>query len=169
VATQDDLIGSDEKAYATADRIRGLVVTHDPSIVERVSANEEGGLIVLLSSGFRLVVVSDGVEESEDWRFFAPGVDAAHLVIKAGAIAPESFDCNAKADPRVGFFVSVFPDRQSLRCCVRGYYRPPRGRILNGRPAGVAGRDDVASTPKPSRARTGHENWRLLEQGLPYR
>ncbi|WP_231337437.1 hypothetical protein [Paraburkholderia sprentiae] len=49
-------------------------------------------MIVSLSRGFRLVVTPDRIEGAEDWRFFAPGVDAAHFVIKGGAVAPESFD-----------------------------------------------------------------------------
>jgi hypothetical protein len=92
VATQADLSGTDEEAYAMADRLRELVVTRGDSVVNGVASNATGGIILWLSRGFRLVVVPDGIEDSEDWRFFAPGVNAAHLVIKGGTIAPESFD-----------------------------------------------------------------------------
>ncbi|MGF6305365.1 MULTISPECIES: hypothetical protein [Paraburkholderia] len=92
VATQEDLSGSDERAYATADHLRGLLVERGPCTVDSVSVSDDAGMIVSLSRGFRLVVTPDGIEGAEDWRFFAPGVDAAHLVIKGGDVAPESFD-----------------------------------------------------------------------------
>jgi hypothetical protein len=92
VATRDDLRGSDDKAHDSARRLHEMLVGQGPVKVEDVSADDVGGLIVSFSRGYRLEVVADRVEEEEDWRFFAPGVDAAHLVIEGGAIAPESFD-----------------------------------------------------------------------------
>ncbi|MDR5749750.1 MULTISPECIES: hypothetical protein [unclassified Caballeronia] len=92
MATVDDLRGPDDKAHSTADRLREMLVERGPSIVESVLVDEAGGVVLSLSRGFRLVVIPDGIEGDEDWRFFAPGVNAAHLVIEDGAVAPESFD-----------------------------------------------------------------------------
>lgn len=92
VGTQDDLRGPDEKAHGAASRLREMLVEHGPAIVESVSANEAGGVVLTLSGDLRLIVIPDGIEGDEDWRFFAPGVDAAHLVIEGGTVAPESFD-----------------------------------------------------------------------------
>ncbi|BAO92293.1 hypothetical protein [Caballeronia cordobensis] len=92
IATREDLRGTDEKAHANADRLRGILVDCDPVIVEAVLVSEVADVVLLLSRDFRLTVTSDGVEDEEDWRFFAPGADAPHLVIEGGKIAPESFD-----------------------------------------------------------------------------
>ncbi|SDQ33622.1 hypothetical protein [Paraburkholderia tuberum] len=92
VATREDLRGSDEKAHATARRLHEILVGQGPIRVEDASADDAGGIVVSFSRGYRLVVVPDGVEDDEDWRFFAPGNDAAHLVIEGGAVASESFD-----------------------------------------------------------------------------
>ncbi|CAN0628481.1 protein of unknown function [Burkholderia multivorans] len=40
----------------------------------------------------RIVITSNGVADEEDWRFFAPGVDAAHFVIEGGRIDPDSLN-----------------------------------------------------------------------------
>ncbi|MBB5465686.1 hypothetical protein HDG32_001790 [Paraburkholderia sp. CI2] len=91
IATRDDLRGVDEKAHDSAKRLHETLVGQGPIEVEAVSADDAGGVDVSLSRGYSLVVIPDGVEDDEDWRFFAPGVDAAHLVIEGGKIAPESF------------------------------------------------------------------------------
>ncbi|CAG9242880.1 hypothetical protein BDI4_1200001 [Burkholderia diffusa] len=44
-----------------------------------------------MSRNYRLVVIPDGIDDDEDWRFFAPGAEMPHLVIEAGAVAAESF------------------------------------------------------------------------------
>ncbi|REG59105.1 hypothetical protein B0G80_1831 [Paraburkholderia sp. BL6669N2] len=90
VATQQDLCGSDKEACATADRLRELLVQNGPTVVEAVSASEAGGLELALSGGLCLVIVPDRIEGSEDWRFFARGVDAAHFVIEGGKVDPAS-------------------------------------------------------------------------------
>jgi len=92
VATNADLLGSEEKAYATVDRLREQAVMLGAISVNAVAATNNGGIVVSLSKAFRLVVVPDCIQDAEDWRFFAPSVNAAHLVIKGGAVAPESFD-----------------------------------------------------------------------------
>ncbi|APA86862.1 hypothetical protein BJG93_02690 [Paraburkholderia sprentiae WSM5005] len=92
VATRADLRDSDEKAHATARRLHEIFVGQGPVKVEDASADDAGGIVVSFSRGYRLVVIPDRVEDDEDWRFFAPGNDAAHLVIEGGAVAPESFD-----------------------------------------------------------------------------
>ncbi|GJH23929.1 hypothetical protein [Caballeronia novacaledonica] len=91
VATRDDLRGSDEKAHDSAKRLHEALVAHGPVTVEAISVYDTGGVVVAFSRGYRFVVVPDGIDDDEDWRFFAPGVDAAHLVIEGGKVAPESF------------------------------------------------------------------------------
>ncbi|WP_322091771.1 hypothetical protein [Paraburkholderia bannensis] len=91
VATRLDLRGSDEKAHDTAARLHELLVGQGLVSVESLSAYDTGGMVVLFSRGYRLAVVSDGVEDDEDWRFFAPCVDAAHFVIEDGKVAAESY------------------------------------------------------------------------------
>ncbi|WP_433703906.1 hypothetical protein [Paraburkholderia sacchari] len=90
VATRDDLRGPDEKAHSTANRLHEMVVRQGPVTVENVEADDAAGVVVSFSRGYRLFVVPDGVEDDEDWRFFAPGVDAAHFVIEGGKVVPES-------------------------------------------------------------------------------
>ncbi|SEK09209.1 hypothetical protein [Paraburkholderia diazotrophica] len=92
VAMEDDLRGPDEKAHASAHRLREILVEHGTVTVEAVSVSDAAGVVLSMSRGFRLTVTPDVVQDDEDWRFFAPGVDAAHLVIVGGKIAPESFD-----------------------------------------------------------------------------
>ncbi|MGF6650253.1 hypothetical protein OKW34_000815 [Paraburkholderia youngii] len=92
VATEDDLRGPDEKAHASTHRLQGVLLANGLAAVEAVTADEAGGVKLSLSRGFCLTVIPDGRVDEEDWRFFAPGVDAAHLVIKGGTVAPESFD-----------------------------------------------------------------------------
>lgn len=91
VATREDLRGSDEKAHDTATRLREMLVGQGLVKFEKLSAYDTGGMVILLSCGYRLAVVPDGIEDDEDWRFFAPGADAAHLVIEGGKVAAESF------------------------------------------------------------------------------
>jgi hypothetical protein len=92
VASREDLRGSDEKAHNTAMRLHEMLVGQGPIKIEKSSAYDTGGIVILLSQGYRLAVVPDGIEDDEDWRFFAPGIDAAHLVIEGGKVAAESFD-----------------------------------------------------------------------------
>ncbi|CAM2181711.1 hypothetical protein PSAC2689_40236 [Paraburkholderia sacchari] len=82
----------DEKAHGTVRRLQEALVGHEPVKVQSVSADDAGSLVVSFSRGYRLFVISAGVAEDEDWRFFATGVDAAHFVIKGGTIAAESFE-----------------------------------------------------------------------------
>ncbi|SMG45138.1 hypothetical protein [Paraburkholderia susongensis] len=92
VATRDDLCGPDEKAHATANRLQEMLIERGTFIVESLTADETDGVVLTLSGDLRFIVIPDGIEEDEDWRFFAPGVDAAHLVIEGGTVAIESFD-----------------------------------------------------------------------------
>ncbi|MFP3796955.1 MULTISPECIES: hypothetical protein [Paraburkholderia] len=91
-SSREDLRGADEKAHDTATRLHGMLVGQGPIKVEKLSAYDTGGMVIVLSRGYRLEVVPDGIEDDEDWRFFAPGIDAAHLVIEGGKVAAESFD-----------------------------------------------------------------------------
>lgn len=92
VATREDLRGSDEKAHDTATRLHELLAGQSPIRFESLSAYDAGGMVVLFSRGYRLAVVPDGIEDDEDWRFFAPGIDTAHFVIEGGKVATESFN-----------------------------------------------------------------------------
>jgi hypothetical protein len=78
------------KAHATASRLQKMLVADGPVIVERMSADEEGGVVLTLSRDLCLVIVPDGIEGSEDWRFFAYSSAARHFVIKGGQIDPWS-------------------------------------------------------------------------------
>lgn len=90
VATQDDLAGSDTDAHGTIDRLNELLVKHEPTSVKGVSVGEFGNADIVLSRGLILRVTANGIADEEDWRFFAPGVDAPHLVIEGGKIEPDS-------------------------------------------------------------------------------
>ena len=92
IAAREDFCGSDEKAHDAANRLREILIGQGLTRVESVTASDVAGVVILLSREFSLIVIPDGVEDEEDWRFFAPGVDAAHLVIKGGKVAAESFE-----------------------------------------------------------------------------
>lgn len=89
-ANCDDLRGSDERAHATAQRLRKLLIAQGSVIVESIAADSmAGGFTLSLANGFRLCVIPDGIEGDEDWRLFAPGVDAPHFVIEGGKVAAD--------------------------------------------------------------------------------
>ncbi|MGS0893140.1 hypothetical protein ACVBGC_11460 [Burkholderia stagnalis] len=89
LATQDDLSGSDDEARTAIERLDSLLVTHEPdNDVERVRCDESGELSIALSAGLDMVITPRRVADEEDWRFFAPGADAAHFVIEGGRIDP---------------------------------------------------------------------------------
>ncbi|MBB5402252.1 hypothetical protein [Paraburkholderia youngii] len=90
VATREDLRGSDEKAHDTARRLHEMLVTQEPFKCADASADDAGGIVVLFSRGYRLVVIPDGIEDDEDWRLFAPSVDAKPFVIEGGKVDPWS-------------------------------------------------------------------------------
>jgi hypothetical protein len=92
VAIGDDLRGPDEKAHASTHRLQEVLLANGCATVETAAADAAGGMTLSLSHGFCLTVIPDGNADEEDWRFFAPGANTAHLVIKGGVIAPESFD-----------------------------------------------------------------------------
>ncbi|CAN0625051.1 conserved protein of unknown function [Burkholderia multivorans] len=92
VATQDDLCGPDDKAHRAAERLDELFVKQGPTTVESVRGSESGGVWIALSAGMRIVITPNGVVDEEDWRFFAPGVDAAHFVIEGGRPDPDSLN-----------------------------------------------------------------------------
>lgn len=90
VASREDLRGPDEKAHDAAKRLHETLVKQGPITVESISADDTGGVVISFSQRYRLVVVPDGIENDEDWRFFAPSVDAAHFVIEGGKVVPKS-------------------------------------------------------------------------------
>jgi len=90
VATREDLRGSDEKAHETARRLYEMLVRQEPVKFADASADDAGGVVVLFSRGYCLEVIPDRVEDDEDWRLFAPGVEAKHFVIEGGKVDPWS-------------------------------------------------------------------------------
>jgi hypothetical protein len=88
VATQDDLCGRDEKARRATQRLEESLVRSSVTSVESVEGSESGTLCIAMSAGLRIVITPDGVPDNEDWRFFAPGVDANHFVIEGGVVDP---------------------------------------------------------------------------------
>ena len=90
VATQDDLSGSDDKAQGAAQCLDELLVKHGPTTVESVLGSDSGGVSIGMSTGLRIVITPNGAADEEDWRFFAPGVDAVHFVIEGGRIDPRN-------------------------------------------------------------------------------
>jgi hypothetical protein len=88
IATRADLRRSDEEAHGTASGLAELLVERR---VERVSADEAGGVVLAFQGDLHLTVLPDGIADAEDWRLFAPGADAPHFVIEGGTIAAESF------------------------------------------------------------------------------
>lgn len=90
VATQDDLAGSDTDAHGATARLDELLLKHEPTSVKDVLAGEFGNVDIVLSRGLILRVTANGTADEEDWRFFAPGADAPHLVIEGGKIEPGS-------------------------------------------------------------------------------
>ena len=77
LATREGLRGSDRRAHDTAARLHEMLVGQGLVRLESLSAYDAGDVVALFSRGYRLEVVPDGIEDDEDWRFFAPGVDAA--------------------------------------------------------------------------------------------
>lgn len=92
IATRSDLSGPDEKAHGTARRLMDLFVTTEPATVLSISADDAGGFVVSFSGQLQLTVIPDGIAGDEDWRFFAPRDDSAHLIIEGGTVAPVPFD-----------------------------------------------------------------------------
>ncbi|WP_175976717.1 hypothetical protein [Burkholderia sp. BCC1047] len=90
VATRDDLSGSDDEADRTIEHLDALLIRHGPMMVERARGDESGHAWITLSSGLSLTITPTGIAHEEDWRLFAPGVDAPHFVIEGGRIDPES-------------------------------------------------------------------------------
>jgi hypothetical protein len=86
VATQDDLSGPDDEAHRAAERLDELLVNHGSKTVESVLGSDSGGVSIALSKRLLIIITPNGVEDEEDWRFFAPGVDAEHFVIEGGRI-----------------------------------------------------------------------------------
>jgi hypothetical protein len=67
-------------------RLDGLLIQSvKPFVVEKVDADEFGGVAICLSQGYVLRLFPAGTR-GEDWRFFQPTRDAPHLVITGGVI-----------------------------------------------------------------------------------
>jgi hypothetical protein len=90
IARRDNLYGSDEAAQLAIERLEESLVRSRATTVEGIAGSEYGAVCISMSGGLCLVITPDGGLEDEDWRFFAPGVDASHLVIEGGKVDPDS-------------------------------------------------------------------------------
>jgi hypothetical protein len=90
LASYPDFAISEDSIRVTAHRIRDWLVSSGATKVQSVAVDENAGVELVLSRGFHIFITPDGAEDDEDWRFFAPGVDAAHFVIEGGKIQPGS-------------------------------------------------------------------------------
>jgi hypothetical protein len=66
-------------------KTRSLINEADELIVTAVHADGFGGIDLELSGGFNLQIFPNG-SRGEHWRFFSPGNDDDHLVVKGGAL-----------------------------------------------------------------------------------
>jgi len=64
---------------------RSFVNQTEHLVVGEVRADNCGGVMILLSGGYRLVLFPAGLR-GEDWRFFRPGTEEPHFVIAGGRI-----------------------------------------------------------------------------------
>lgn len=90
VANQDNFFASDEEINRTTKKINDLLVTSGAAIVEGVVVSERGGICISLSKGLRLTATSVGIQDEEDWRFFAPGDSVKPFILAGGGIDPYS-------------------------------------------------------------------------------
>ncbi len=90
VATRENLRSSDEEAHVITARLYTMLVKHGPVRCESLSVSNAGEMVIFFSRGYRLAVVPDGIEDDEDWRFFAPDMNGRDLVIEGGKIDPWS-------------------------------------------------------------------------------
>jgi len=67
------------------DKCLAELLARQELLVERVEADDYGGAVVWLSSGYRAAWFPAGTC-SEDWRVFRPGLDEPHFVIVGGRI-----------------------------------------------------------------------------------
>lgn len=67
---------------------RSWVNGTDELVVESVAADDFGGFELILSGDFRVQVFPCG-SRGEYWRFFEPGGDGPHLVVKDSLILPD--------------------------------------------------------------------------------
>ncbi|POR55697.1 hypothetical protein B0G62_10191 [Paraburkholderia eburnea] len=85
-----DFAVSDESTRATLERVRSLITSHGPFIVERVAVGDNGNMSISMSGQLRLLIVTDAAPDEEDWRFFEPGSEGKHFVIQGGKVDPWS-------------------------------------------------------------------------------
>lgn len=103
----DAAVDWDQWDYEAGDnlqdtRIATLLVSHDSVtksaanhgdtlVVETIDADDCGGVTIVLSGGYRLLLFPDGTR-GEDWRLFRAGRDEPHFVIAGGKIEDEIDD-----------------------------------------------------------------------------
>jgi hypothetical protein len=88
-AGASDFAVSEENTRATLERIRNLIASEGPFVVETVAVGENGGLSIGMSRRLRLFIVTDAEPDEEDWRLFEPGSEK-HFVIQGGKVEPSS-------------------------------------------------------------------------------
>ncbi|TKC91205.1 hypothetical protein FAZ69_07560 [Trinickia terrae] len=89
-ASHLDFATSEENTSTATGRIRDLLVTHGPTIVESVTAGDKGDARISLARGIWLVIRSGAIPGEEDWRLFASNPDFVHFVIEGGKVDPSS-------------------------------------------------------------------------------
>ncbi len=80
---QDKLIGALLGSYDP--QTRSFVNDTERLVVQEVYADSYGGVEIVLSGGYRLVLFPAGTR-GEDWRIFRPEADEPHFVIAGGKI-----------------------------------------------------------------------------------
>ena len=68
---------------------RSLVNQTENLVVQSISADAYGSVIIVLSGGYKLVLFHAGTD-GEDWRVFRPAIDESHFVISGGRIDAEA-------------------------------------------------------------------------------
>jgi len=80
---QDERLGSVLKGYDP--QTRSLLNDTDKLAVEGIKVDAYGGVVVSLSGDYRLAIFPSGTK-GEDWRFFRPGTEGAHFVVRVGTV-----------------------------------------------------------------------------------
>jgi len=85
LVSRSDFSGTDEAIIQAAHKAGDILISGGPTVVQGVSGDAAGGLLIELSRNLELVVISDNLPGNEDWRFFSHGSDD-HLVIECGKV-----------------------------------------------------------------------------------
>ncbi|MGF7192302.1 hypothetical protein JOE11_005380 [Robbsia andropogonis] len=90
VLADQEGLNTDDDTRRTMVILNGLFIDPVHAIVQRVQAEDFGGIQINLPDDLTLVVKPNSDGQDEDWRFFAPGKEEEHFVIVGGKIDPDS-------------------------------------------------------------------------------